>query len=49
MLTEIELYEIENTLKSMSWDELQETLMHVNVLVAEKQNKIVSEGSDYVQ
>lgn len=49
MPTKIELDEIENTLKSMSWDELQETLMHVDMLVAEKQNKIVSEGSDYVQ
>jgi hypothetical protein len=49
MPTKIELDEIENTLKNMSWDELQETLMHVEMLVAEKQNKIVSEGSEYVQ
>jgi hypothetical protein len=49
MLEQTEHEKIETILKSLSWDELQETLMRVEVLVAEKQNKIVSEGSDYVQ
>jgi hypothetical protein len=49
MLREKELEEIQKILESMDWDELQETLMHVEMLAAEKQNKIVSEGSEYVQ
>lgn len=38
-----------NDLENMSWEELQDTLMRVNLAVAQKQNKIVFSGSDNVQ
>ena len=49
MLTENELQEITEKLEKMSYEEIMETLMHVNLLVAEKQNKIVFSEFDYVQ
>jgi hypothetical protein len=48
-MTKSESDEIQEILESLSWEELQETLMHVEMLAAQRQNKIVSEGSDYVQ
>lgn len=49
MLTENEVQEIEARLNDMTWEELQETLMHVEMLAAMKQNKIVFSGFDGVQ
>lgn len=49
MLTEIEIKEIEHRLYSMTWEELQETLMHVQMLAAMKENKIVFSEYDKVQ
>lgn len=49
MINKNESDEIQKVLESLTWEELQETLMRVDMLVAQKQNKIVSEGSDYVQ
>jgi hypothetical protein len=49
MLTESEIKEIEDRLYSMSWEELQETLMHVEMLAAMKANKIVFSEFDKVQ
>jgi hypothetical protein len=48
MLTENEIQEISNELEKMNPEEIMETLMEVNLLVAEKQNKIVFSGCDYV-
>ncbi len=48
MLTENEIQQISDKLEKMSYDEVMETLMHVNLLVAEKQNKIVFSECDYV-
>jgi hypothetical protein len=48
-MTKSESDEIQSILESLTWEELQETLMHVEMLAAQRQNKIVSEGSDYVQ
>ena len=48
MLTENEIQEISDKLEKMSYEEVMETLMRVNLLVAEKQNKIVSSGCDHV-
>jgi hypothetical protein len=36
-------------LENMSWDELQDVLMNVNLAVAQKQRKIVFSGCDNVQ
>ena len=36
-------------LENMSWEELQDTLMRVNLAVAQKRNKIVFSGCDNVQ
>jgi hypothetical protein len=49
MLTENEIQEISDKLEKMSYEEVMETLMRVNLLVAEKQNKIVFSGCDHVQ
>ena len=38
-----------NDLENMSWEELQDVLMNVNIAVAQKQNKIVFSGCDNVQ
>ena len=48
MLTESEVQQIADKLKKMSYEEVMETLMHVNLLVAEKQKKIVFSGCDHV-
>jgi len=48
MLTENEIQEISNELEKMNPEEIMETLMEVNLLVAEKQNKIVFSECDYV-
>lgn len=48
MLNEIETQQISDELKKMNYDEIMETLMHVNLLIAEKQNKIVFSECDYV-
>ncbi len=48
MLTENEIQEISDKLEKMSYDEVMETLMEVNLLVAEKQNKIVFSECDHV-
>lgn len=49
MLTENEIQQITDKLEKMSYEEIMETLMHVNLLIAEKQNKIVFSEFDYVQ
>jgi len=49
MLTEIEIQQISDELEKMDYEEIMETLMQVELLVAEKQNKIVFSGCDYVQ
>ena len=49
MLTEIEIQQISNELEKMDYEELMETLMHVVMIAAQKQNKIVFSGCDYVQ
>jgi hypothetical protein len=36
-------------LENMSWEQLQDVLMDVNLAVAQKQNKIVFSGCDNVQ
>ena len=48
MLTENEIQEISDKLEKMSYEEVMETLMRVNLLVAEKQNKIVFSECDHV-
>jgi hypothetical protein len=48
MLTENEIQQISDKLEKMNYDEVMETLMRVNLLVAEKQNKIVFSECDYV-
>lgn len=49
MRDESEVQKIMDIFGSLSDDEILEALMRVEILVAEKQNKIVSEGSEYVQ
>jgi hypothetical protein len=49
MLTESEVQQISDELEKMSYDEVMETLMQVELLVAQKQNKIVFSGCDHVQ
>lgn len=49
MLTEKEMEEVATMLYKLSWEELQETLMHVEMLSAMKQNKIVFSEYDRVQ
>lgn len=49
MLTENEIQEIESHLNEMTWEELQETLMHVELLAAMKENKIVFSEYEKVQ
>jgi hypothetical protein len=49
MLTEIEVQQISAELQKMNYDEIMETLMQVELLVAQKQNKIVFSECDYVQ
>jgi hypothetical protein len=49
MLNESEVQQISDELEKMSYEEIMETLMHVEMLVAEKQNKIVFSGCDHVQ
>ena len=49
MLTKEEMKEAESLLYNMSWEELQETLMHVELIAAMKQNKIVFSEYDKVQ
>jgi hypothetical protein len=44
-----ETQEFLNELENMSWDELQDVLMNVNIAVAQKQQKIVFSGCDNVQ
>ena len=44
-----ETQEFLKELENMSWDELQDVLMDVNIAVAQKQNKIVFSGCDNVQ
>ena len=44
-----ETQEFLNELENMSWEQLQEVLMDVNLAVAQKQNKIVFSGCDNVQ
>jgi hypothetical protein len=44
-----ETQEFLNELENMSWDELQDVLMNVNIAVAQKQQKIVFSGFDNVQ
>ena len=48
MLNESEVQQIADKLEKMSYEEVMETLMHVNLLVAEKQNKIVFLECDHV-
>jgi hypothetical protein len=48
MLNENEVQQITDKLEKMSYEEVMETLMHVNLLVAEKQNKIVFLECDHV-
>jgi len=49
MPNEKELNEITARLESMSYEEVMETLMHVQLLVAEKQKKITFSDHDNVQ
>jgi hypothetical protein len=49
MLTENEVQQIEEELGKMSYTELMETLMRVELIAAQKQNKIVFSECDYVQ
>lgn len=49
MLTESEVQQISDELEKMNYEEVMEALMRVEMLVAEKQNKIVFSGCDYVQ
>jgi len=44
-----ETQEFINELENMSWEELQDVLMSVNIAVAQKQDKIVFSGCDNVQ
>ena len=48
MLNESETQQIADKLEKMSYEEVMETLMHVNLLVAEKQNKIVFSECNHV-
>lgn len=48
MLTESDIQQITDELEKMDYEELMETLMHVEMIAAEKQNKIVSSGCDHV-
>jgi hypothetical protein len=49
MLNESEVQQISDELEKMDYEEVKETLMRVEMLVAEKQNKIVFSGCDHVQ
>lgn len=49
MLNESEVQQISDELEKMSYEEVIEALMRVEMLVAEKQNKIVFSGCDHVQ
>lgn len=49
MLNEKEIVEIQNTLETMSWEEIAEALIRLELMAAEKQNKIVFSGCDHVQ
>ena len=49
MLTESEIQQISDELEKMSYDEVMETLMRLELLVAQKKNKIVFSECDYVQ
>jgi hypothetical protein len=49
MLNENEVQQISDELEKMDYEEIMETLMRVEMLVAEKQNKIVFSGCDHVQ
>ena len=49
MLTESEIQQISDELEKMDYEEVMETLMRVELLVAQKQNKIVFSGCDHVQ
>jgi hypothetical protein len=49
MLTESEIQQISDELEKMSYEEVMETLLRVELLVAQKQNKIVFSGCDHVQ
>jgi hypothetical protein len=49
MLNENEIIEIQNILEDMSWEEIQEALIQVEILAAKMQNKIVFSGYDNVQ
>lgn len=49
MLTESEVQQISDELEKMDYDEVMETLMRVELLAAQKQNKIVFSGCDHVQ
>ncbi len=47
--SESEVQQVSDELEKMSYEEVMETLMRVEMLVAEKQNKIVFSGCDHVQ
>ena len=49
MPNEQELKEITERLEAMSYEEVMDTLMHVELLVAEKRKKIVLSEHDNVQ
>lgn len=49
MLTNTQIQEIEEYLYNMSWEELQETLIQVELMAALKENKIVFSGTEGVQ
>lgn len=49
MLTEIEIQQIREYLYDMSLEELHETLVHVELIAAMKENKIVFSEHDKVQ
>jgi hypothetical protein len=49
MHSEKELQEIMDILESMNYDKVMETLMRVELLVAEKQNKTVISECEHVQ
>jgi len=49
MLTESEIQQISDELEKMDYDEVMETLMRVELIAAQRQNKIVFSEFEYVQ
>lgn len=49
MSTENELQKIDEVMKTMNYNEIMETLMRIELLVAEKQNKMVFPENNNVQ